>query len=541
MASAKCNDILSKVQQAKGAIDTGFEQLGRIKGLVEQATDFTELEELQNRRSENTVLVNRQGGNTLAVLLQEAKNNNCGPEIERRINTELNYAREVARQLNDLGGVIANKQIQIQSSQQAQQKAKEDAAAAQATQKATTTQNNAGTGTPGTAGQGAGASTAPTREGTTSPTPIDTGNNDGLEEIQVTGKKAPPPTPSYQEAPRGADDFGDVAPGLEATAAEEGLEEITVTGTRNTNVGIPPNVKNTQAQATLQDTTNFAQKKDWRFRLSLSPGATYLYKDKNNKLLQPLSDTDGIIFPYTPSVTITYAANYDSLNPTHSNYKIYNYQNSAVDNITITCDFTAQDTYEANYMLAVIHFLRSATKMFYGKDENPKAGTPPPLCYLFGFGQYQFNAHPVLINNFTYTLPTDVDYIRAGAITTSPGQSKANEQPKPASKARGWGELAQEFIQNRLESGIASIGRTIGLSLTPGGGTGGPVFGGDGGFNSQIPPGTEEPTYVPTKINISFSCYPVVSRYDVSNRFSLKDYASGKLLRGTQEKGGGFW
>lgn len=357
------------------------------------------------------------------------------------------------------------------------------------------------------------------------PTPIEDPNE--LQEVTVTGKKAPNPV----EPPEGT---------TAADPADE-LTEVTVTGTRNTNVGIPPNVKKTQAQSTLQDTTNFKQKKDWRFRLSLSPGATYLYKDKNNKLLSILNDTDGIIFPYTPSVSVTYAANYDGVNPTHSNYKIYNYTNSNVDNINITCDFTAQDTYEANYLLAVIHFLRSATKMFYGKDENPKAGTPPPLCYLFGFGQYQFNAHPVVINNFTYTLPTDVDYIRAGAITTSPGESKASEQPKSASKAKGWGEIAQDYIQGRLEQGIAKIGNSIGLSLSPGGGTGGPVFGGESGFNSQIPPGTVDPTYVPTKINISFNCLPIVSRYQNSTQFSLKEYANGTLLAGTKRPGGGIW
>jgi hypothetical protein len=34
---------------------------------------------------------------------------------------------------------------------------------------------------------------------------------------------------------------------------------------------------------------------------------------------------------------------------------------------------------------------------------------------------------------------------------------------------------------------------------------------------------------------------PVVSRNDISNRFSLKDYASGNLLLGTKNKGGGLW
>ena len=41
--------------------------------------------------------------------------------------------------------------------------------------------------------------------------------------------------------------------------------------------------QNTRSQATQQDVANFKQKEDWRVRLSLAPGATYLYKDKQNQ------------------------------------------------------------------------------------------------------------------------------------------------------------------------------------------------------------------------------------------------------------------
>ena len=138
---------------------------------------------------------------------------------------------------------------------------------------------------------------------------------------------------------------------------------------------------------------------DWRVKLQLAPGAKeigYLYWDTNNKLLAPLAATGGVIFPYTPSINVTYAANYGVTSLAHSNYKIYQYENSSVDNISITCDFTAQDRYEANYVLAVIHFFKSVTKMFYGNDQQPPGGVPPPLCFLTGLGQYQFNNQPLV-------------------------------------------------------------------------------------------------------------------------------------------------
>jgi hypothetical protein len=309
----------------------------------------------------------------------------------------------------------------------------------------------------------------------------------------------------------------------------------------NTNQGLPGEVNTTRAQATLQDTTNFEQKADWRVRLSLSPGAYYLYKDESNELLAPLRGTDGIIFPYTPAVNVTYGANYQSNAPVHSNYKIFQYENSYVDTISITCDFTAQDTEEARYLLAVIHFLRSVTKMFYGQDFDPKPGTPPPLCYLFGLGEFQFNAHPLAITNFTYSLPNDVDYIRAGSLTEEAGQSRAQTADITKPTNTSIGSMLKNMATDRLGQGIASVGSALGLRLQPGGTSQGYSFGSSNRFNSPVPPGTVEPTYVPTKININISAIPIVSRYEISNNFSVKDYANGSLLQGVKRAGGGFW
>jgi hypothetical protein len=50
-----------------------------------------------------------------------------------------------------------------------------------------------------------------------------------------------------------------------------------------------------------------------------------------------------------------------------------------------------------------------------------------------------------------------------------------------------------------------------------------------------------EATYVPTKLSITIAASPVVTRNDISNKFSLQEYATGKLLRGSQRSGGGIW
>jgi hypothetical protein len=43
------------------------------------------------------------------------------------------------------------------------------------------------------------------------------------------------------------------------------------------------------------------------------------------------------------------------------------------------------------------------------------------------------------------------------------------------------------------------------------------------------------PTYVPSKIDIQLTLLPVQSRQQVSKQFSLKGFANGQLLKG------GFW
>ena len=272
-------------------------------------------------------------------------------------------------------------------------------------------------------------------------------------------------------------------------------------------------LKDTQSKATQADANNLQQERDWRVKLSLAKGGKYLYNvDGDAGILGPLKATNGIIFPYTPQINVTYAANYDPTELIHSNYKIFQYKGSSVDQISITCDFTAQDTFEANYLLAVIHFFRSVTKMFYGQDQKPNIGSPPPLCYLSGLGAFQFNNHPLAIASFNYSLPNDVDYIRATNTTTIPGVNKSAEK-----------------VPNNSESvQQARIGGAKGLAEKQ------PAF-------QQPPAGSVEPTYVPTKMSIQITAYPIVSRNDISNRFSLRDYATGNLLRGKQDTTGGIW
>jgi hypothetical protein len=274
-----------------------------------------------------------------------------------------------------------------------------------------------------------------------------------------------------------------------------------------------------RAQNTIANQRKNPNNADWRVKLRLAPGANYLYAAPAPGILQPLKDQGGVIFPYTPTISTSYKANYSSYDLTHSNYKGYYYQGSTVEPVTLSCIFTAQSTVEAQYLLAVIHFFKSVTKMFYGQDAE--RGTPPPLVYLTGLGEYQFNEHACVVQSFTYDLPTDVDYIRA----RSPNINNSNMlNQRQASNARSpgttWGNgVLGNFLGGAINR-LANAGVPKGAVNMP---PAPPTF----GLNS--------PTYVPTKMNIAITLLPVQSRKQQSQQFSLKQYANGDLLKG------GFW
>lgn len=277
------------------------------------------------------------------------------------------------------------------------------------------------------------------------------------------------------------------------------------------------NIQNLVAQARQQQELrnqrqNKAQSTDWRVRLRLAPNSNYLYNAKEPGLLAPLASsngTDGVIFPYTPAIDTAYKANYETYDLTHSNFRGYFYKNSSVDVVNIRAQFTAQDTNEADYLLAVIHFFRSVTKMFYGQD--PLRGSPPPLVYLSGYGVSQFNEHPCVVSQFNYSLPTDVDYIRAGTTLSNGTNLLPNRtrQPNPTNPL--------SYSINRLLNNGLTLGA---LAERPT-----EINGLD--VNSV--------SYVPTKMEISIALLPIQSRSQVSKQFSLQGFSNGNLLRA------GYW
>ena len=257
---------------------------------------------------------------------------------------------------------------------------------------------------------------------------------------------------------------------------------------------------------------------DWRVRLRLAPYATYLYKNPEGAgIMEPLRNTDGVVFPYTPRIDMSYNADYNPTDLVHSNYRGYFYKGSRVGEVTITADFTAQDSAEADYLLATIHFFRSCTKMFYGQDDD--RGAPPPLVFLTGLGEFQFNEHPCVISQFNYNLPNDVDYIRSrGRQSTSAGVTQGGNGL--LFRRQQTGGPTNSYSLSNIWSRLTGANLPKGAINYP-----------------PAPPnlGLNSPTYVPTKMQAILTLLPMPTRSQVTQQFSLDRYANGNLLKG------GFW
>jgi hypothetical protein len=233
---------------------------------------------------------------------------------------------------------------------------------------------------------------------------------------------------------------------------------------------------------------------DWRVKLSLAESATYFYKTGTDAgLLEPLRQSGGVIFPYTPTISVTHAARYSNQQLTHSNYTNYSYEGSEVQAITIAGEFTAQNNVEAAYVLACIQFFRAATKMWFG-GTGDRVGNPPPMVFLNGYGIHYFPNVPCVITSFQHTMPAEVDYI--SAVTNTVSTSMADQSDVETKR------LAQKS-------------------------------GSSYGTKSDI-------TMIPTTSSMSVTLQPIYSRKNIYYNSNLDEFAKGSLIGNSKTGKGGF-
>ena len=139
-------------------------------------------------------------------------------------------------------------------------------------------------------------------------------------------------------------------------------------------------------------------------------------------LRSQLGKAQGLIFPYTPKITMNYNINYEKTDFIHSNLAFNSYKNSPPPTISLNAKFTADTKANAIHMLSAIWFLQACSKcdtglntMSKGDNKNTAnrsgAGLPPPVLYLNGYANLMDNI-PVIIEGFTVDYPDDIDYVR---------------------------------------------------------------------------------------------------------------------------------
>lgn len=155
---------------------------------------------------------------------------------------------------------------------------------------------------------------------------------------------------------------------------------------------------------------------DWRVRINCNWD---LFKSPLfNATIKP---TDGVVWPYLPSITVSSKANYSQIDPVHNIYPFNAYKNSQIDDITISGEFSCETEDDAYYWIGATTFFRTATKMFYGSSEYQ--GNPPVVCQLHGYGSSVFNTVPVIIKSFSVEFKDDINYIKCqpkNSVLTTP-------------------------------------------------------------------------------------------------------------------------
>jgi hypothetical protein len=177
---------------------------------------------------------------------------------------------------------------------------------------------------------------------------------------------------------------------------------------------------------------------DMRIRLAaLNPAAVY----QNSPIMSILSQTNGMLFPYTPSITVTQGVDYAAIQLVHSNTDYQAYTRTPSVKISINGKFTVQNQREGQYAMAAIHFLRTVSKSYFGEKDamttnsaaspltntantpisglmspssnagGGNAGLPPPVLLFSGYGNLMFNNLRVILTNHTYTFDETMDTV----------------------------------------------------------------------------------------------------------------------------------
>jgi hypothetical protein len=183
----------------------------------------------------------------------------------------------------------------------------------------------------------------------------------------------------------------------------------------------------TNTDPTVDEITATASPWDYRVRLrAISGQEEKIYGPiSDSNILKPLHSTGGLLFPYTPTIQFTQDVDYKTLELTHSNGEQYAYSRTPSVSLSVTGKFAIQNPAEGRFVLAAIHFLRVASKMWFGAQSfgdtgnTGPAGTPPPILVFDGLGAYMFSNLKVILRSHSYSIDENAQLVRVPVAGTS--------------------------------------------------------------------------------------------------------------------------
>ena len=187
---------------------------------------------------------------------------------------------------------------------------------------------------------------------------------------------------------------------------------------------------------------------------------------------------------------------------THSNTDYQAYTRTPSAKISVSGKFTVQSQAEGLYALAAIHFLRTVSKMHFG-ETDPKAGLPPPVLMLSGYGNYMFNKLACILTNHSWTFDESMDLVNIN-VGASPLSSILSTGVGALVGASGVGNLVGGLAGSIAGGAINNL-----LGLT------------GGGVN------------LPAMFTISLDLTVVQTPNRMRNVFNFNNFASGQLMSGT--------
>lgn len=204
----------------------------------------------------------------------------------------------------------------------------------------------------------------------------------------------------------------------------------------------------------------------------------------------PVGNLKKLDFPYTPQIEYGQDVKYDSYSMTHTNYQTYGYGRTENPSINMTCKFSAHTSEHFNLSAYALRFLRTYTKMNYGRTD-PLRGLPPRILRFFAYGNQVFDNVPVVISKFNMTFPEDVDYVK-GKIDPNSDIYKDIESVR----------------KNNVPTNVTPEGETPEMVITS---------------------PREKEIYLPVFFTISISLLVQQNLYKTVTNFNLQDFAAGKL------------